>query len=274
MSAARHRLLSALLEDLPAKGILFPGLTSKLVNAFIRSQISMMPPGFVPGAHGARVAADTEALELGAPQSLLDIMGWWKQEKRRMSDYYSGTNVQRMFALTELYGFISFIHLAPGFYDLVDPPAGTVRPRFEEPALLETRPKGWQEHLPDLSESLVIDHDSSDDELPAHAIRCSNIRSRLQAMIGLPTQTDRKRPSTRTVKQTKQSDPSDDGSSDSSTFSTDCADCNVHISRGSSGALCDTLGCKYTLCSRCHPVISRSLQCPAHQPRGKRLRLR
>ena len=272
MSAARHRLLSALMEDLPAKGLLFPGLTSSAVNAFIKREVGPMPNGFVPGAHGARVAADTEALELGAPQKLLDIMGWWKQEKRRMSDYYSGTNVQRMFALTELYGFISFEHLAPGFYDLIDPPIGTVRPRFQEPASLETRPSDWQKNLPDLSKPfscLLVDADSDDDELPAHATRCSNVRSRIAAIIRTDgvSQHARSLPSPELI-----SSDSESTDHSGSTFSTDCARCEDHISRHAKGALCDVSECKWTLCSVCHPDLTKALRCPEHRLKSKRRR--
>jgi hypothetical protein len=281
MSAARHRLLTELLESLPTKGLLFPNLTSKIVNDFVKSKVGPMPAGFVAGAHGARVGADTEALELGAPQELLDIMGWWRQANRRMSDYYSGTNIKRMFALTELYGYLEFLHIAPGIYDLKDPQPGTVRPRFEEPASRERRDHGWQEALPDLSEAatMLIDTNELDDqEIKAHAARCTDkpTRAKVQSLLQMATtplpkgHLKRARSQISSASSAASSAVSKASSEVSSAFSTDCAGCHRHIARHVSGALCDHTHCRWTLCVKCHPHASRALRCPEHTRTRKR----
>ena len=119
VSAAKNPLLSKVFRELAgdrSHGKLCPGITAAKVNDFIRTHVGDVPAGFKVGAHGIRVGTDTELKYLGAPDAILDQMGWWRRLATRMSEYYGATFVRDFFDLTERLGYTVFTHLTPGPY--------------------------------------------------------------------------------------------------------------------------------------------------------------
>ena len=284
------------MATLPDKGRCFPNITNASLNAFLKSHVSIVPKGFVLGAHGVRVAADTEARELGAPDDILDVQGWWKRSTSRMSDYYSGTNIMRLFHLTELYGQLSFTHLAPGLYD-TDESSHISKPiqRFSSLAIPASHiaPPPLNDFPP-----CVIEVASSDEDDHALGIP-SKLREGTRSFItpeflGQLLRLDvapSDRPDQLLSKPKASADSSSVGSSDSSSdqssekeqdadassqFSLDCAKCAMHISRYQPGFLCDVDRCDWCLCPTCLPPAKRSepLNCGNHRRLSRITRVR
>ncbi len=106
ITAARHPVLTEILlprwEASGGSGRLFDTDSSSMC-ASLRARAPPMPDGSrrVVRANGVRVGADTVLRESGASPDLLDVMGWWKRQTTRMSEYYGASNVFRLFQLSE-----------------------------------------------------------------------------------------------------------------------------------------------------------------------------
>jgi hypothetical protein len=244
ISAAAHPVLDAAMARLPSEGLLFPGLTLARMNDFIARRLANeeVPnkDAFAIGAHGVRVGADAEAKELGAPDDLLDILGWWSRQTRRMCDYYSSINVHALYALTRLYGQLDIVPLYPGVHEVRGAP-GVARPRFnlgevQAGARSPASPPPFHAHLVD---------DVDDEEGEAAGSPEAAVEGARYA-AGAPVLT------------------AGVGSTDGAT----CARCGSFIPE-EEGCTCDVPRCRtrdFWVCSSCHPDFTEPLWCPAHDP--------
>lgn len=157
-SAARHPLLSEALSfafrRLPSGAsdeLLFPKSSTSVLTSSVKKTIAILgivvPSEFAVGSHGVRVGCDTELSELGCPEDVLDVFGWWKRSHRRMSTYYSGLNVRKLFYASSYLGSLSFQHWSPGAY--CSSPVNPASPRPDWSLFCDHEPQQDREHHTD-----------------------------------------------------------------------------------------------------------------------------
>lgn len=152
ISAARHTLLSVVMDDLPKQGRLFPAMSRSAANDFIRRKFEAHR-NFKLGSHGVRVGTETELHELRVPLDLQNQFGWWKRERVSTATYYSGTSLAAMMVITSQLGETRFTHFHPGYYV---PNRSKPLPNWEALFAAEAEvlvPRDWQEAASSSSES-------------------------------------------------------------------------------------------------------------------------
>lgn len=225
-SGARHQWLREFFAAAP-DGPLFRGVTYDDLNDFIRTFLPGVPDAFDVRTYGARVAADTEAVELKCPQRLINMSFDWTPVKKKMSSHYSGNNLLLMYQLSEeRANCLHAISIAPGIYAIVY--RGAELPSWDMPMLDPSAPP-----LPNPDPVEV------------------------QAVWKAPPPERRGRPA---ASGAGASAPR----ASSPTLSVDCADCGDHVNRRETAAMCEVPSCPWGKCLTCFPDLSLELYCPHH----------
>jgi hypothetical protein len=250
VSAARHEVLSRVMTALylrtRADGRLLPDATSSTLSAFITKTFPAAPKGFQLRTYGIRVAADLEAIELGVPGDLIDVLFWWRRLVASTRLYYGGLSVHRMFQFSEVRTRLAFVHFWPGRYDARLKGAW---PNFTKP------PSG---HLKPLPPQMISDLDAA---WAAEAHTVADERERRATR----TRCD---PLWQPLPRPAQADPNDEeeASGDGSDVSVDCFACKNHMDRRTTGTLCSRARCKMAVCTACHPATTVGILCTRHDP--------
>jgi hypothetical protein len=254
VTAATHPLLHRILSGPRDNRPLFPGLSYDDLNRFVRARVSGVPDAFDVRSYGVRVAADTEAMELGVPPAIVDALFWWKRETTASTKaYYSGLNIRRMFAFSRARLFMRFKHITPGKYDCILTKAAPDWLRLTVDA---------RASLPPLS---AVDIDLAwQAESPHVTVRRQRILASLPAWVHDDVPADCG-PDVAPL-------PPIDGPED---MSDDCDACQRHVSRHRRGTYCDVQACPYFLCGVCHvnpKPYTTGHRCPQHTPKRPRRR--
>jgi hypothetical protein len=247
---------------------LFPGLSWAAMNDFVRKVVPDVPVSFDIRSYGIRVAADTEAMELGVPGSMVDGLFWWRRETPAASKtYYSGLNIRLMFLFSEARQHMRWRHITPARYYCVltrAPPIWTAIACAEtdpplpplDPVLVDL---AWEAEAPYLADRRWSRVDGS--KLPAwtwDSLPSSPPPGSVAIVLRRP------RP-------VSDGDDDDDVRSEGgygSDLSVDCSRCAAHISRHRRCAMCDDPdgACRWALCRVCCPSVTTSVYCPRHVP--------
>jgi hypothetical protein len=248
VTAATHPLLHSILGGPRTDHLLFGGLSYADLNDFVRSHISGVPDAFDIRSYGIRVAADTEAMELGVPPHIVDALFWWKRESTASTKaYYSGLNLLRMMLFSTARIHMAWRHFLPGRYAC----------RLLRPAPNWTTCVVSKEPLPPLS--------AADVDMAWSAESPVVVERRQRLLAGaLPQWSFDDLPDEPMVEP--------ELSDHDSEVSNDCNDCGVHLSRARRGTFCDEPRCPYIRCTACTPY-NKSNRCPEHldkRPRQRR----
>jgi hypothetical protein len=233
-SGARHQWLDEFLGAAPA-GPLFDDVTYEDLNEFIRTFVPGAPVAFDIRTYGVRVAADTEAVELGCPKRVINMVFDWKPEKKTMRSHYSGNNVLLMYKLSEeRANHLEVAPFAPGLYAIVY--RGASLPTWDLPTVPDDAPP-----LPQLDPATVDAAWNCAAPLRRPAAR----RARAPVASGAGEASAPREPSP--------------------TLSVDCAQCSTHVSRQEVAAMCEVPTCAWGKCLDCFPDMSLELWCPKHR---------
>ena len=253
VAAARHPALTRIFAQMPARGSAFPGaaVTDAALTAFVRAHVSDVPDGFTVRTYGVRIAADCEAVEMSVPPDIVDALFWWRRTVASSRAYYSGVSVRRMMLFSEHRARLRFVHIRPGYYDVVLT-GTTPLPNLSTVALSSTP-------IPALPPQTVADLDrawgAEMTTVPTARIATAR-RNAAMALQGLGGSSAASAPQP-APPFIAEGDGDDEGESG------DCDTCDTHLTRRDFGVLCTDIACHRMRCRSCHPS-RRNWWCPDH----------
>ena len=257
---ALDRIFAAAAKHRPGQ-TMFPAaaISDEALGRFVRERVHDVPPSFTIRTYGVRVAADLEAMELGVPGDLIDALFWWKRSSQSTRLYYGGLSIARMFAFSEHRVRLRFIHTHPGRYDARI--TGSAPPPTWAAIRGDGLPKLPPKFHTDLQAAWAVDasalRDTKERYVRQNASTTEWDAVNLQGDQEEPAEADEVIP------------PCSDGDEQSdapSDVSIDCSSCHTHLSRHRAGMFCDSKGCRYVKCRKCHRSPRVGFFCPQHKP--------
>jgi hypothetical protein len=161
ISAMAGPIADEIMSRAPLEGPMFPDITTKSLNAYLRTIFLSVPEHFRLRVHGIRAGTDTVLQLIGLPRDIVEAVGWWTRE-RRASGYYASLIINKIFKATAIMHRISIIAVAPGSARLASL-GGAVVPDWTHVAALAEDQMDVPADTTD-GEMVDLQDDSSDDD--------------------------------------------------------------------------------------------------------------
>jgi hypothetical protein len=165
LSCAAGAIMDGIMRRAPASGTMFPGVTGKSLNEYLKTLFPSIPDHFVLRVHGIRAGTDTVLQALGLPRDVVEAVGWWTRE-RRASGYYASVVMNKIFIATSIMHYVEIAAFSPGNCRVLSLHGVTI-PDWSKIEELAEDAGHFARNLPELpsQNEMVDDHDdSSDDE--------------------------------------------------------------------------------------------------------------